>query len=220
MAFRGWPTDALDFYRGLEANNSKAYWQANKDRYESAVKAPFEALMGDLDAEFGPMRMFRPYRDVRFSKDKSPYKTAAAAYGEREGGAGYYVQLSAAGLYVGSGYYHMAPDQLSRFRMAVDGDTGGELERICAQVEKKGYELGAIDELKTAPKGYARDHPRLAFLRRKGLVTGRSFPLAGWLHTAKAEARIVETWRAADPVNGWLDTHVGPSTLPPGDAVP
>src|SRR4249919_508919 len=101
MTFRGWPADALDFYRGLEADNSKAYWQANKARYEAGVKVPFEALLGELDEEFGPLRMFRPYRDVRFSKDKSPYKTAAAAFGEREGGAGYYVQLSAAGLFVG-----------------------------------------------------------------------------------------------------------------------
>jgi uncharacterized protein (TIGR02453 family) len=218
MAFRGWPAEALDFYRGLEADNSKAYWQANKDRYETAVKAPFEALMADLDAEFGPMRLFRPYRDVRFSKDKSPYKTAAAAYGEREGGAGYYVQLSATGLYAGSGYYHMAPDQLARFRMAIDDDTGDELERICGAMEKKGYDLGAVDQLKTAPKGYPRDHPRLALLRRKGLATGKTFPPAGWLHTAKAEARIVSAWRDADPVNTWLDTHVGPSTLPPDDA--
>ena len=217
MPFRGWPADALDFYRGLEADNSKAYWQANKARYEAGVKVPFEALLGELDEEFGPLRMFRPYRDVRFSKDKSPYKTAAAAFGEREGGAGYYVQLSAAGLFVGTGYYHMAPDQLARFRIAVDDDTGEELERICAGLVKKGYELGAIDELKSAPKGYAKDHPRISFLRRKGLFCGRTFAVAGWLHTAKAEQRIADAWRGAEPLSSWLDIHVGPSTLPPDD---
>jgi uncharacterized protein (TIGR02453 family) len=219
MPFRGWPADALDFYRGLEADNTKSYWQANKVRYEEAVKAPFEALMADLDEEFGPLRMFRPYRDVRFSKDKSPYKTTAGAFSEREGGAGYYVALSATGLYVGSGYYHMASDQLARFRAAVDDDrTGAELEQACAALSKKGQELGAIDELKSAPKGYANDHPRVAYLRRKGLFAGRPFPIAGWLHTAKAEDRIVGAWRDAEPLNRWLDGHVGPSELPPDEA--
>ncbi len=79
MKFRGWPADAFEFYRGLEVDNSKAYWQANKQRYEASVKEPFEALLSELDADYGPFRMFRPYRDTRFSKDKSPYKTAAAA---------------------------------------------------------------------------------------------------------------------------------------------
>ena len=125
MTFRGWPADAIDFYRGLEADNSKTYWQANKARYDEAVKAPFEALMVELEGEFGPMRLFRPYRDVRFAKDKSPYKTAAAAFGEQEGGSGLYVQLSASGLMVGSGYYHMAPDQLVRFRAALDDARAG-----------------------------------------------------------------------------------------------
>ena len=218
MRFKGWPPEALEFYRGLEADNSKAYWQANKERYETAVRAPFEALMGDVDGELGPFRMFRPYRDVRFSKDKSPYKTAAAAYSEREGGGGLYLQLSANGLFVGSGRYHMASDQLARFRDALDDDEAGpEIVAICAALEKKRHEIGAMEELKTAPRGYPKDHPRIDLLRRKGLVAGRSFPLAGWLHTAKAEQKVVEAWREQAPMNDWLDAHVGPSQLPPDD---
>ena len=104
MGFRGFPPEALTFYEGLEADNSKAYWTANKRIYEDCVRAPMEMLCESLQAEFGPMRIFRPYRDVRFSKDKSPYKTAIAAAGEGEGGTGYYVMLSATGLYAGAGY--------------------------------------------------------------------------------------------------------------------
>ena len=219
MTFRGWPADAFDFYRGLEADNSKAYWQANKHRYEESVKAPFEALLGELDQEYGPFRMFRPYRDTRFSKDKSPYKTAAAASSEGERGTGLYVQVSAAGLMVGSGYYHMASDQLARFREAVDDDGAGEaIATICATLEKKGHEIAAFEQLKTAPRGYAKDHPRVDLLRRKGLVAMRFFPEAGWLHTAKAKARVVDTWREEQPMHDWLDAHVGPSELPPPDA--
>jgi len=216
--FRGWPPDAFDFYQGLEVDNSKAYWQANKTRYEDAVRAPFEALLADLAEPFGPFRLFRPYRDVRFSKDKSPYKTAAAAASETEGGASLYVQLSASGLFVGSGYYHMAPDQLTRFREALDDDARGEaVVTICRSLEKAGHELAAHDELKTAPRGYAKDHPRIAYLRRKGLVAGRTLPLASWMHTPKAEDRVIEVWRQQTAMNHWLDANVGPSELPPED---
>jgi uncharacterized protein (TIGR02453 family) len=162
--------------------------------------------------------MFRPYRDVRFSKDKSPYKTAAAAASETEGGASLYVQLSASGLFVGSGYYHMASDQLTRFREALDDDARGEaIVAVCRRLEKAGHELAAFDELKTAPRGYPKDHPRITYLRRKGLVAGRTFPVAAWMHTVKAEDRIVEVWRQQAPMNDWLDANVGPSELPPED---
>jgi uncharacterized protein (TIGR02453 family) len=216
--FRGWPAQAFDFYHGLEADNSKAYWQANKSVYEDAVRAPFEALLSDLETPFGPFRMFRPYRDVRFSKNKSPYKTAAAAASETQGGASLYVHLSASGLFVGSGYYHMAPDQLTRFREALDDDTRGEaIVAVCGALERKGHELAAHDELKTAPRGYPKDHPRIDYLRRKGLVAGRTFAVAAWMHTPKAEDRIVEVWRQQAPMDEWLDANVGPSELPPED---
>ena len=218
MTFRGWPADAFDFYRGLEADNSKAYWQANKHRYEESVKAPFESLLGEIDQEYGPFRMFRPYRDTRFSKDKSPYKTAAAASSEGERGTGLYVQVSAAGLMVGSGYYHMASDQLARFREAVDDDgTGEAIATICATLEKSGHEIAAFEQLKTAPRGYAKDHPRVELLRRKGLMASRQFPVATWMHTEKAAAKLREAWAGVQPLCTWLDTHVGPSTLPPDE---
>ena len=79
MSFRGWPAEAITFYEGLEADNSKTYWTANKDVYESAVVAPFRALSDEVAEMFGLLRLFRPYRDVRFSKDKSPYKTGQGA---------------------------------------------------------------------------------------------------------------------------------------------
>jgi len=218
MAFRGFPPEAISFYEGLEADNSKSYWTANKTVYEEAVKVPMEALCADLDAEFGPLRMFRPYRDVRFSKDKAPYKTAAAAAGESEGGAVYYVQMSSNGLFVGSGCYHMAPDQLARFRAAVDDDrTGAEVEDISSSMETAGFDMAAHDELKTAPRGYGKDHPRIALLKRKGLIAGMGWPVAKWLHTAEARRRVETAWRACGPLNEWLAAHVGPSEMAPDE---
>ncbi len=114
MAFKGWPVSAVEFYEGLEADNSKVYWTEHKAVYERDVKGPMEALLTELADEFGEGRIFRPYRDVRFSPDKSPYKTAMGA----TVGDGY-VQVSADGLMAASGMYHMMPDQLDRYRKAV-----------------------------------------------------------------------------------------------------
>ena len=119
VTFRGFPADAISFFEGLVADNSREYWTANKDTYERAVKGPMTALIEEVDERYRPLRIFRANRDVRFSADKSPYKTNIAAVGERAGGATYYVHFSADGLYAGSGYYHMANDQLDRYRRAV-----------------------------------------------------------------------------------------------------
>lgn len=218
MTFKGFPKDALAFYEGLEADNSKVFWQANKSEYESSVKGPMLALAAAVEAEFGPLSIFRPNRDIRFSKDKSPYKTAIGASTEGEGGELYYVQFSTAGLMAASGYYMMATDQLERFRAALlDDEHGPEIAVIAASVENDGYSLGAHDELKTAPRGIPKDHPRIALLRRKGLILSRSFSPAAWLSTPKALNRVLDTWRAARELNNWLNQHVGPSLVaPPG----
>ncbi len=216
MTFKGWPDAALDFFAGLEADNSKAYWVAHRDTYETSVKEPFLALSDLVEHEFGPLRLFRPYRDTRFAKDKTPYKTTAAAVTEGEGGASYYVQVSATGLFAGSGYYHLASDQLERYRAAVaDGRTGPKLEAAVASVRARRYEVAARESLKRAPRGFAPDHPRVDLLRMKGVHVGRTFGSPRWMHTAAAANRVVTAWRDAAPVNRWLDRHVGPSTLAP-----
>jgi uncharacterized protein (TIGR02453 family) len=207
MAFKGWPDSAIGFYEGLEADNSKAYWLDHKDVYERDVKAPMDALLAELAAEFGEPRLFRPYRDTRFSRDKSPYKTAIAA----TIGPGY-VQFSADGIFAGGGMYHMLPDQLARFRAAIAADKSGKhLEKVVSTVTKSGLNVHAFEELKTAPKGYPKDHPRIDLLRKKGLVASRSWEPGAWLSTTGAKKRVVEALRAAKPLFAWLDTNVGPS---------
>jgi uncharacterized protein (TIGR02453 family) len=215
MSFKGFPEEAVAFYEGLQADNSRTFWQANKPVYEQSVKAPMLALLDEL-AEYGPFHIFRPYNDVRFSKNKAPYKEQTGAYGESQGGAGYYVQFSLAGLVAGAGYYSMASDQLERFRNAVVAEhTGAELVRLGAALEKKGLYLGAISELKTAPRGFAKDHPRIEYIRRKGLFAARNFPPAKWMQTKAVVGKVRDTWAATNELVGWLDLHVGPSTLPP-----
>lgn len=218
MGFHGFPPEAFEFYEGLAADNSRTYWQAHKQQYDEAVRGPMSELLEALDG-FGPFHIFRPNRDVRFSKDKSPYKDHLGAFGETQGGAGYYIHLDAGGLMTGSGYYDMATDQLDRYRQAVDEERSGtEVARLCAEAEAGGLGVGAMHELKSAPRGYPRDHPRIELLRRKGLVTTKYWPRSAWMQTTKVVARVRGAWQAGAEINAWLDAHVGPSTLPPDDA--
>ena len=210
MAFRGWKAEALEFFEALEEENSKAFWQRNKATYESLVRAPMEELLAELAPAWGEGRVFRPYRDVRFSKDKSPYKTNIGAM---VGDIGY-VQLDARGLAAGSGMWEMAPDQLERYRRCVAADRSGRaLVDVVAAARKAGLEISGRDVLKSAPRGYPKDHPRIDLLRYKGLITWREWPAGAWLGTAKAKARVVEFLTASGPMNDWLRKNVGSSAM-------
>lgn len=204
--------EALDFYEGLEVDNSKTYWTAHKSTYEEMVYAPMAALIEELEPEFGSGKIFRPYRDVRFSADKSPYKTnIGATVGEG------YLQLSAAGLAAGNGMYMMAPDQLTRYRAAVaDDGTGTELEQVITTMAKRKVKAQGRDELKTVPRGYPREHPREQLLRYKGLIAWQEWPVAPWLGKPAAKEKIAEFLRVSAALAQWLNTHVGPSAASSG----
>ena len=210
MTFRGWPAEALEFFEGLEADNSKVYWQRNRDVYDRMVRAPMEELLNELAPEWGEGRVFRPYRDIRFSSDKSPYKTnIAAVIGDG------YVHLSAHGLGAGCGMYEMAPDQLERYRAAVGKDRSGEnLADLVASARAAGLDVTGHEVLKTAPRGYPKDHPRIELLRFKGLITWREWPAGPWLGTRRVKTRVAEFFRLSEPLKEWLLMNVGPSTLP------
>ena len=206
MAFRGWPAEAIEFYEGLLADNSKTYWQAHKPTYDDQVRAPMAELLAELEPEFGAGKIFRPYRDVRFSADKTPYKTAIGA--TLEGGG--YVQLSADGLAGGCGIWHMEGDTLQRYRAAVDDDaTGARLIGVIEELRGRGIDVISRDALKTAPRGFDRDHPRADLLRRKGLAAWQAWPVGAWLGTAKAKARVTDFLRTAQPLHEWLVKHAG-----------
>src|SRR5665811_589899 len=154
--------------------------------------------------------MFRPHRDVRFSADKTPYKTHAGATLANHG----YVQVSAGGLAVASGTYAFASDQLARYRRAAALDlTGEELARIVQDGQEAGLTITAASSLTTAPRGFPKDHPRIELLRMKGLVTWKDWPVEPWLATAEAKDKVVEVLRASVPLVEWLEFHVGPSEL-------
>ncbi|MCK2212686.1 DUF2461 domain-containing protein [Actinomadura sp. ATCC 31491] len=214
MGFTGFPDEAFLFYEGLEADNSKSWFAQHKGLYEEAVRAPMLALAGELAPEFGPAHLFRPHRDVRFAKDKSPYKTHQGAFVERQPGIGLYVEISAQGLFVAGGCYTQASDQVARYRAAVDEDLSGKpLTAVTEALTAAGHTLGG-ERLKTRPRGFGDDHPRIELLRHKSLYAGRRFDPEPWVSTPEARVRVAETWRDFAPLLDWLCTHVRGSELP------
>jgi uncharacterized protein (TIGR02453 family) len=204
VAFRGWPVEAVEFYEGLLADNSKTYWTANKTTYDERVRAPMVDLLAELEPAYGPGKIFRPYRDVRFSTDKTPYKTHLGALLESGG----YVQLSVDGLAAGRGAFHPEPDRLRRLRAAIaDESSGAELAALVKALEGKGIGLISREELRTVPRGFDRDHPRADLLRRKGLAAWQEWPVGAWLGTAKAKDRVLGFFEATQPLQDWLNHH-------------
>lgn len=204
MTFNGFGGEAFEFYEGLAADNTKTYWNAHKEIYERHVREPMAELLAELEDEFGPSKMFRPYRDVRFSADKSPYKTQQGAHAK-----GYYVGIDADGLTVAGGMYAPSPDQLKLFRAAVDADASGKaLEAIVAELRVAGLEI-AGDRLKTRPRGVRDDHPRLDLLRHRSLYAHRGWPADPWMDTPEVVGRVRDTWRLLRPLVEWGEEHIG-----------
>ena len=206
----GFRASATRFFQDLEEDNSREFWLANADRYDRDVKQPMLALLESLPQRYQPFRLFRMNRDLRFTRDKSPYKTQQGAISEAEGGD-YYLHLDGSGLLVAAGAYQLEPDQLERYRAAVDDARKGRaLERILADLEQQ--EIGSamgMPALRTAPRGYAKDHPRIDLLRRKGLVGSRTLTGTALRDGDGVRDFVVATFTACEPLVGWLARHVG-----------
>lgn len=207
MAFDGFGDDAFAFYRELEANNEKPWWLANKHRYESHVKAPFEALAEELEPVASTVKLYRPYRDVRFAHDKTPYKTRQGLFAQRAPGIGWFVNLDATGVSLGGGFFGDATFTKA-YRAAVEAAAPGtELEGIVAELREAGYETGG-EALKTAPRGVDPQHPRIELLRYKWLTARR--------HVEPADAgptlldALFDTVDDLQPLVRWAAKHVAP----------
>jgi uncharacterized protein (TIGR02453 family) len=204
--FRGWPEEFQPFFIGLELDNSKRYFEANRKTYEAAVKGPMVALVESLAGEYGEGKVFRANRDIRFSKDKSPYKTNIAATAGMNGHGGY-ISLDARGFTVAAGRYELTPQQLTKYRKRVAADaTGAQLAAIVARLEKAGYGIGG-EALKRVPAGLPQDHERARFLRHKILYIYKNFGLQPWLGSSTARKHVVKVFADAKPLNDWLRTN-------------
>jgi uncharacterized protein (TIGR02453 family) len=214
--FVGFGPRALDWFRGLEADNSKAYFEGSRGVWEEQVRGPLERLLEELAEELGgAARMFRPHRDVRFSKNKAPYKTNTYGVVSVPGGqSGLYVSISSGGLHAGSGYWRMAPDQLARFREAVAGPDGPALDAAVRRMQDAGVRLWG-EALRTAPRGFPKDHPLVHLLRMKDLLAGDELGPEATLDGRRPRDFARSLWDRSREVMGWMDAHVGASTVPP-----
>ena len=206
--FHGFSTQAFEFFRGLENHNSRDYWQGHKDTYDECVRTPLQALIDNLEPEFGSGKLFRPNRDVRFSRDKAPYKTFAAAACGTGDSVGYYLQVDADGLLVVGGFHGMSGEQRDRFRAAVDHERSGkELERIVKALTSDGFDVEG-ERLKTQPRGCPPDHPRIELMRHSSLGLVRRRRPSRALETRSALNLVRGDWRKLRPLVEWMDRHV------------
>ncbi len=202
--FTGFPRESIEFFKQLAAHNNRDWFLAHKDIYERTCRAPMEALVAELEPRFGKAKISRINRDVRFSRDRAPYKTYIAA-----GVGGNYISLSADGLYVGAGFRGPDPGLLERFRAAIDDDTTGrQIQAIVGSLRRRGYEVASHETPSSAPRGYAPDHPRIELLQMKDISAGRLFAPAAWLSTARARERIDRVMTDTGALVTWLQQHV------------
>ena len=216
--FSGWPPAALEWFRELEQNNNREWFQAHRKTYDEAVRGPLEALLEELRDEFGDAKVTRPNRDIRFSADKRPYKNRIYAVVSHPSGGGWYVGLNNDGLFSGGGLHDPERHRLAALRAAIAADgTGERLELIVARMKSEGLELISEGALKTAPRGYPIDHPRVHLLRLRNLAAGQDLAAGPWLHTSEAKDKVVHAWRSVTPLLEWLKDAV--AYLAPGRRV-
>jgi len=214
--FEGFGEDALDFYLGLAADNSRTYWRAHQSVYEAAVAGPLRALAAELQPDYGTFTISRPYRDLRFTPDRRPYKEAAGMVAADVGGGALYVELGPPGLMVAGGFYTPARDQLLRWRRLQDEPTATrELDAVLDGLAADGYRLGEGDPLRTAPRGWPRDHPRIDLLRRRRLEAFARHLPGPWLHTRDCVEVVRHGFGVLRRWNEWLGRRVGPSLEAP-----
>jgi uncharacterized protein (TIGR02453 family) len=217
----GFSPAATEFFEDLEDQNTREFWLAHKDVFEREVREPMAALLDSLPAEYQPFKVFRMNRDIRFSADKSPYKTMhGAAHGMP--GAVHYLHLDASGLMVACGSYMMPPDELERYREAVAADSSGEvLAEILTELgRRRSVRLspGGAEPLKSAPRGYPRDHPRADLLRQKGVIAMRTRPRSELQNGPRLRAFVVDTFQMCADLTDWLKRYVGGSSSSTEDA--
>jgi uncharacterized protein (TIGR02453 family) len=208
--FQGIPDTAFRFYSELEQNNNREWWREHKATYDAAVKVPLTLLLAELEPAFGAAKLFRPNRDVRFSLDESPYKTAQGALASTAEGVGFYLHLSADGLLVGGGCHTSTPAQLARFRSAIDADASGkELQSIVEGIESAGFAIEG-ECLKTVPRGFDKDHPRAELLKHKSLTAGMNLGQPGWLSGPGAVEEVARRWEELRPLVEWINRYAAP----------
>ena len=202
MSFTGFPAESFEFFAAVAEDTSWETVQARSELHESAVRAPMGALARELEAEFGPAKVYNLHRSPDLWTTQyayvSPVDTIALG-----------VSLSLDGLAVEGGWLRSSTRQVERFRQAVAAPAGASLAHVVSDLRAAAYELLGVT-LRSVPRGYPADHPRADLLRHRSLVAVRELGRGSWLHSRDAADRVREEWRRLRPLTDWLAEHVGP----------
>ncbi|MCC6764279.1 MAG: DUF2461 domain-containing protein [Deltaproteobacteria bacterium] len=224
--FTGFADRDARFFTKLARNQSRDWFAANRDEYEEGWLAPMKALLAAVreklapryaHEEIAPPKVFRIYRDVRFSKDKSPYKTHVGGYlgiagsgAGPSGAAALYFHVGAGELFACAGQYVMDGEQLKRFRAAVDdAKRGPELAKLVAALGRAGFTIDSYERTQRVPRGFDPEHPRAELLRRKGLIVMFPAPARALLTSPKLVDALVAHAKKAVPLVEWLAAVTG-----------
>jgi len=219
VSFEGFPRGAERFWTELASEMSREWFAANKARYEDQWVRPMQALLDDVRAKLSPAyrgvglaepKVMRIHRDVRFAKDKSPYKTHIAGLisaGRDDSApqrpAACYISFGME-EYAGAGLYHLDTPQLARWRKALlDPRKGPQIAKLA-----EGKEIAAHEVTARVPRGFPADHPRAELARHKGLVVGFDDVPRGLIYKPGLVAWLAEQARAAAPLVTWLVKNV------------
>jgi uncharacterized protein (TIGR02453 family) len=219
--FEGFADRQGRFFRALARNQTREWFALHRAEYEDGWLAPMKALLSDVRERIDPLfprlplaapKVFRIHRDIRFSRDKSPYKTHVGGYVAVEGVGttpaapiAVYVHVSATELFAAAGHYMMDGPQLARFREALlDDARGAAVAGILKRLERAGFTVGSRETLARVPRGFDRDHPRADLLRRKGLTAHFPIPPRELLVSPRFVDWLVAHVRRAVPLVEWL----------------
>ena len=224
--FQGFPRQLDAFFTGLAANNNKAWFEAHRDEYEALVLFPAQDFVYELGKRMKKVvpgliadprtngSIFRIYRDTRFSKDKTPYKTHLAILlwegeGKKLERPSFYFQIEPGRVYLGAGLYRFNGEQIQRYRDAVvDPRHGAALTRAMTKVADAGpYGFGG-EHYKRVPRGYDPEHKMAGLLRHNGLFVGYESKTPAAIHTAKAADWCAGHFAKFAPLHKWLQTRV------------
>ena len=223
--FKGFEKEALQFFHELTLEMNREWFEANKARYTRLWVEPMKALLGDVSGrlaktyapiKLGEPKVFRIHRDVRFSKDKTPYKTNAAGmialHSKKpiDGGcSALYLHIGIDEEYIGAGTYFFDDKQLPRWRKLVAAEkTGREIGKLVGKLRKAGYQVGGHDDYKKVPKGFDPEHPRAELLRMRGLTAGFPAIPRGVVHKAAFADWLVQHGKAVAPLVTWIYRNV------------
>lgn len=207
--FQGFGTGLIDYYLALEQNNNREWFHANRAAYDNEVAVPLKSLASDLEDDYAPVKVFRPYRNTRFWPELPPLNEHASLVANAGSLAIFYLRIDADGMLINGGSHELARHQLAHFRSIVSTDEGAAPVRaLLSDAASKGFALGQEYSLKTAPRGYSKDHPNIDLLRLRRLSLSRHFAPGAWLATRDSYERITQGWRTVTPWVMWLRANL------------